>query len=66
MDEAKNKYYGIWSCVSHKFVFGIKEPTKNGAWKALSRKIGKDTYKCRWECKAIYGHWLKDLGIMED
>jgi hypothetical protein len=25
MDEAKKKYYGIWSSVSHKFVFGIKE-----------------------------------------
>jgi hypothetical protein len=45
--------YGIWSCVSHKFVFGINEPSKNKAWDALERKIGKDSYKYRWECLEI-------------
>jgi hypothetical protein len=47
------KQYGIWSRVSHQFVFGIKEPSKNKAWDALERKIGKDSYKYRFECLKI-------------
>ena len=45
--------YGIWSVVSKKFVFGIKEPSKTKARKALFNEIGKDSYKHRFEVKKI-------------
>ncbi len=45
--------YGVYSTWSKKWCFGIAEPTKNLAWKALFAKIGKDAYKWRFEVKPI-------------
>jgi len=45
--------YGIYSNWSKKWCFGICEPTKNRAWKALVAKVGKDAYKWRFEIKQI-------------
>lgn len=45
--------YGIYSTVSRKFVFGIQEPTKTKAWKALRKKIGNDSKKWRFDVKKI-------------
>ncbi|MED1016782.1 hypothetical protein [Bacillus atrophaeus] len=45
--------YGIYSTWSHKFCFGIEEPSKSRAWKSLFNKIGKDAYKWRFEVRKI-------------
>lgn len=45
--------YGVYSTWSKKWCFGIAEPTKNRAWKALQGKIGKDAYKWRFEIRQI-------------
>lgn len=45
--------FGIYSTVSKKFVFGIEEPTKEKAWKALRRKIGNDSRKWRFDARKI-------------
>jgi len=45
--------YGVYSNWSKKWCFGIAEPTKSRAWKALYAKIGKDSYKWRFEIKKI-------------
>ena len=47
--------YGVYSCVSKKFVFGIAEPTKRKAWSRLYEKIGKDAYKWRWQVRKVEG-----------
>lgn len=49
----QEKLYGIYSSVSRKFVFGIKEPSKTKAWKALEKRIGNDSRKWRFEAKKI-------------
>ena len=45
--------YGIYSHVSKKFVYGIREPTKSKAWKKLKEHIGKDVYKWRFQAVKI-------------
>ncbi|WP_438312283.1 hypothetical protein [Sporosarcina sp. FA9] len=45
--------YGIWSSVSKQFVFGIQEPTKKRAREKLIRRIGKNSFKYRFEAKQI-------------
>ena len=45
--------FGIWSSTSKKFVFGICEPSKTKAWKALRNQIGKDAFKWRFEARKI-------------
>ncbi|MFJ5713155.1 hypothetical protein [Neobacillus sp. NPDC093127] len=45
--------FGIWSDVSHKFVFGIQEPSKTKAWNALRNKIGENSRKWRFRAKPI-------------
>lgn len=49
------KSYGIYNTLSKKFVFGISEPSKKRASKALFNKIGKDSYKWRFEVREIKG-----------
>lgn len=45
--------YGIYSTWSHKFCFGIKEPSKIKARKKLFEKIGKDAYRWRFEVRKL-------------
>ena len=45
--------YGIWSGVSKGFVFGIQEPTKKAAFRKLYDKIGKNSFKWRFEARPI-------------
>ena len=47
------KVYGIYNTVAKKFQFGIKEPSKNKAWKKLFDKIGYDAMKWRFEIREI-------------
>lgn len=51
--ESHTGMYGIWSDVSKKFVFGIQEPSKTKAWKALFKEIGNNARKWRWRVKPI-------------
>ncbi|ARW39038.1 hypothetical protein ACO1D4_18915 [Bacillus velezensis] len=51
--EKQQTRYGIYSLRSRKFCFGIDEPSKTKAWKALFNKIGKDAYKWRFEARKI-------------
>ena len=59
MAESENKkkyeyeYYGIWSSTSKSWVFGIYAPTKELAYEALFKRIGKDAYKWRFTAKLI-------------
>ena len=52
--------YGIYSHVSKKFVYGIREPTKSKAWKKLKEHIGKDVYK--WRFQAVKIDESNDIG----
>ncbi|QXN69932.1 hypothetical protein MAWWA_121 [Bacillus phage vB_BspH_Mawwa] len=45
--------YGIYNTVSKKYCFGIQEPSKSKALRKLYDKIGKDTYKWRFEIRKI-------------
>jgi len=45
--------YGIYNTVAKKFQFGISEPTKELALKKLFQKIGKDSYKWRFEAREV-------------
>src|SRR5690625_4706134 len=45
--------FGVFSKVSRKFVFGIREPSKTKARKALFNKIGNDALKWRFVVKEI-------------
>lgn len=56
--------YGIYSSVSKKHVFGIREPTKSKAWKALYNKIGKDAFKVRFQISKLKGGG--SMGNMSD
>ena len=47
------KHYGIWNSSAKQFQFGIDEPSKAKAQKALFAKIGKDAYKWRFNVKAL-------------
>ncbi|MBN6887758.1 hypothetical protein ACUXCC_002940 [Cytobacillus horneckiae] len=38
--ENKTGMFGIWSLAQKRFIFGIQEPTKSKAWKALKKEIG--------------------------
>lgn len=38
--ENRTGMYGIWSFAQKRFIFGIQEPTKSKAWKALEKEIG--------------------------
>jgi len=53
MSQKDKPMYGIYSNVSKKYVFGIREPSKTKAWKALRRKIGDDSRKWRFEAKPL-------------
>ena len=46
-------YYGIWNDVKKEFQFGIKSPTIAGAIAQLTRKIGYDAKKWRFEPRII-------------
>lgn len=48
-----DKKFGIWSAVSKKFCFGISQPTKKLARRALIKKIGHDALKYRFSVKEI-------------
>lgn len=48
-----NKRYGIWNTCKKEFQFGISEPSKSKALKALFDKIGNDAYKWRFRVKLI-------------
>ncbi|MFP7446591.1 hypothetical protein SFC50_23090, partial [Bacillus infantis] len=51
--ESHTGMFGIWSDVSRQFVFGIQEPSKSKAWKALYNQIGDNARKWRWKAKPI-------------
>ena len=48
-----NRRYGIWNTCKKEFQFGISEPSKSKALKALFDKIGNDAYKWRFRVKLI-------------
>jgi len=45
--------YGIYNAAKKEFQFGICEPTIRKAHNKLSKKIGKDAYKWRFEVKVL-------------
>lgn len=45
--------YGIWNSVDKRFVFGIKESTKQKAYKAFRNKVGNLSYLYRYEARKI-------------
>lgn len=45
--------YGIYNIRAKKFQFGINEPSKRKARNKLFAKIGKDTYKWKFQVKRI-------------
>ena len=47
------KLFGVYSTVSRQYVFGIQEPTKSKAHKALFKRIGKDAFKYRFEVRRL-------------
>lgn len=49
----EEKMYGIYNTMKKEFQFGIKEPSKSKAWKALFNKIGNDARKWRFEVREI-------------
>lgn len=51
--ESHTGMFGVWSGVTKKFVFGIQEPSKTKAWKALFARIGDDARKWRFQVKPI-------------
>ncbi len=53
------KMYGIWTTWGKKWCFGICEPSKTKARKALFNKIGSDAYKWRFEVRRISPHLLE-------
>lgn len=66
MAESENKkyeyeYYGIWSSTSNSWVFGIYAPSKELAYEALFKRIGKDAYKWRFSAKRIPKEELKNF-----
>jgi len=45
--------YGVYNTLKKEFQFGIKEESKKKATQKLFKKIGKDSYKWRFEIKEI-------------
>jgi hypothetical protein len=45
--------YGIYNTKAKQWQFGIKEPSRTKAKKALFNKIGNDAYKWRFEIRKI-------------
>jgi hypothetical protein len=45
--------YGIYSRVSKRFVFGIKESSKTKAWNKLRDLIGDDSRRWRFEARKL-------------
>lgn len=58
--------YGIYSTRSKKFCFGIDEPSKSKAWKALFKRIGKDAYKWRFEVRKIKNGKRQGAGLQSE
>lgn len=46
-------YYGIYNTVARKWQFGICEVTAVRAERALYKKIGKNSYRWRFEIKRL-------------
>lgn len=55
MEQKKSdeKRYGIYNTYRKAFQFGIDEPSPRAAEKALFKKIGKDSYKWRFEVRVL-------------
>lgn len=49
----RKKRYGVWNTKKKEFQFGICEPSKTKARKKLFEKIGKDSYKYRFQIKEL-------------
>lgn len=67
--ETHTGMFGIWSDVSHQFVFGIQETSKTKAWNALYKRIGNNARKWRWVAKPIRqrdAHMFKQSLIMRE
>lgn len=47
------KRYGVWNNVKKEFQFGINEGSKKRALTKLIDKVGKDSYKWRFEIREI-------------
>ena len=45
--------WGIWNNCAKQWQFGICEPSKNKARRSLYNKIGKDSYKWRFEVRGL-------------
>lgn len=45
--------WGIWNSVDKRFVFGIRESSRQDAIKAFKRKVGKLSYCYRYMPKVI-------------
>ena len=55
-EEIISKIYGVWNSIKKEFQFGIKESSPSKARKALFDRIGKDSYKWRFEIQEIKEH----------
>lgn len=49
----KPRYFGIWNARAKEFQFGIVETSARKASQKLFQKIGKDSYKWRFEVKEL-------------
>ncbi|GIN73996.1 hypothetical protein J14TS2_44710 [Bacillus sp. J14TS2] len=56
MTTAKTGMYGMWSKKSQRFIFGIQEPSKTKAKKALQKEIGNFSYYFFWPKEIKEGH----------
>lgn len=45
--------YGIWNGITKRFVYGIKEPSKEKAKQKLFEKTGEGAYCWRYEVRLI-------------
>lgn len=54
------KRFGIYHTRHKRFMFGICELTEAQAYKKLYDKIGKDSYKWRWEVRRIRLNHIKE------
>lgn len=48
-----SQIWGIWNSVDKRFVFGIREPSKQAALTAFKKKVGKLSYLYRYQPKVI-------------
>lgn len=51
--DVQENHYGIWNSRAKQFQFGIDEPSKKKAEKALFDKIQKDAYKWRFSVREL-------------